>query len=99
MAGIVFISTPHFALNKNNTFEYCMKILKATVKKSPKVRGARIHRESAIILDLAERFEGISIRSPVLSIYEKIETKTGFGPFRSKFLVGPYFEKYAIWCS
>lgn len=84
VAVIVFLSTPHSALDKENTFGHFMNVLKAATRKSIKIPNTRIERESSILQGLTNRFEGIFFRTPVLSVYETIDTKISDRIFRSR---------------
>ena len=84
VAVIVFLSTPHSALVKENTFSHFMNVLKAATRKSIKIPDTRLERESSILQGLTNRFEGIFFRTPVLSVYETIDTKISDRIFRSR---------------
>jgi hypothetical protein len=60
-------------------------VLEATTGRNLKIPNANIEQEGAILLDLADRFEGISFRTPVLSVYEIKETKNNSTPLRPKY--------------
>jgi hypothetical protein len=60
-------------------------VLEATTGRNLKIPNANIEQEGAILLDLADRFEGISFRTPVLSVYELRETKNSSTPLRPKY--------------
>lgn len=57
----------------------------ATTSKKLKISQTSIEQEGAILLDLADRFEGISLRTPILSVYELKETKNSSTPLRPKY--------------
>jgi len=61
-----------------------MSVLKATTRKSIKIPNARIERESDILQGLTNRFEGIFFRTPVLSVYETIDTRINDRVFRTR---------------
>ncbi|KAM5487384.1 hypothetical protein MaudMau93_004652 [Microsporum audouinii] len=68
--GVIFLSTPHRCDDKTKTLRCFRDILKATVGESLKLPRSNIEQEGTILLDLADRFEEISFRAPVLSVYE-----------------------------
>ncbi|KAH3953529.1 hypothetical protein HBH53_029800 [Parastagonospora nodorum] len=84
VALIVFLSTPHSPSVKEDTLSHFMSVLKATTRKSIKIPSARIERESNILQGLTNRFEGIFFRTPVLSVYETIETRINDRVFRTR---------------
>ncbi|KYG40048.1 hypothetical protein M433DRAFT_160980, partial [Acidomyces richmondensis BFW] len=59
-------------------------ILEATTGKSVKFPSANIDQERAVLLDLADRFEAISLRTSVLSVYELRESKISTIYLRSR---------------
>jgi hypothetical protein len=75
MAGIVFLSTPHRYGDKTTCLGHFRDILEATKGRGSKATNVVIEREGAILLDLADRFDGISLRTPMLSTYELRESK------------------------
>ena len=60
-------------------------VLEATTGRNLKIPNTNIEQEGAILLDLADRFEGISFRAPVLSVYEMRESKNSSTPLRPKY--------------
>lgn len=85
IAGIIFLRTPHRYGDKITSFTQFRDIFEATTGRSLKIPHANIEREGAILLDLADRFEGISFRTPILSIYELKESKNSSAPLRPKY--------------
>jgi hypothetical protein len=75
IAGIVFLSTPHRYGDKITSLTRFRDVFEASAAKSLKIPQASIEQEGAILLDLADRFEGISLRTPILSTYELKESK------------------------
>lgn len=64
-------------------------ILKLAGKKPAKPLAGRVAEQNAIYPNLSKRFEGIYFRTPVLSVYEKVETRISKAPFgRNTHLVG-----------
>lgn len=59
-------------------------ILEATTGRNLKIPNTNIEQEGTILLDLADRFEGISFRTPVLSVFELRESKNSSTPLRQK---------------
>ncbi|GKZ81000.1 hypothetical protein AnigIFM56816_005510 [Aspergillus niger] len=84
IAGIIFLSTPHRYGDKVTSLMRFRDILEATTGRNLKFSNSSIEQEGAILLDLADRFEGISFRSPILSIYELRESKSSSIPLRQK---------------
>jgi hypothetical protein len=60
-------------------------VVEATTNKTFKVPNANIDQEGAILLDLADRFEGISFRTPLLSVYELRESRNSSTTLRQKY--------------
>ena len=85
LAGIIFLSTPHRYADKTACAVHFREILESTTGRGSKVINAIIEREGAILLDLADRFEGISLRTPMLSAYELRESRISSTPLRSKY--------------
>ena len=85
MAGIIFLSTPHRYGDKATCVEHFRDILEATTGRGSKVTNAIIEREGVVLLDLADRFEGISLRTPMLSTYELRESRISSTPLRPKY--------------
>ncbi|PGH16718.1 hypothetical protein AJ79_01591 [Helicocarpus griseus UAMH5409] len=76
IAGVVFLSTPHRYGDKATNLSRFRDVLEATTGRNVKISSANLEQEGTILLDLADRFEGISFRTPILSVYELRETKT-----------------------
>lgn len=85
IAGVIFLSTPHRYGDKATSLSRFRDVLEATTGKSLKIPSASIEQEGAILLDLADRFEGISFRTPILSVYELRESKNTSTPLRPKY--------------
>lgn len=85
MAGIIFLSTPHRYGDKITCLEHFRDVLVATAGRGAKLINAVIEREGALLLDLADRFEGISLRTPMLSTYEMRESRIASTSLRSKY--------------
>lgn len=85
IAGVAFLSTPHRYGDKLAGLARFRDILESTSGKSVKVSNANVEQEAAILWDLADRFDGISFRTPVLSVYELRETKTSSTSLRQKY--------------
>ena len=84
VVGIVFFSTPHRYGDRTTSFMRFRDVLEATTGKNIKFPNANIEQEGALLLDLAGRFEGISLRTPILSVYELKESKISTTPLRSR---------------
>lgn len=87
IAGIVFLSTPHRYGDKSTTWARFRDLLDTTTGKHSRSSNVNVEQEGAILLDLADRFEGISFRAPVLSIYELRESKNASIPLRPKYQI------------
>ncbi|KAF2009119.1 tetratricopeptide repeat domain-containing protein [Aaosphaeria arxii CBS 175.79] len=85
IAGVIFLSTPHRYGDKTTSLVRFRDVLEATTGRVPKVPNANIEQEGAILLDLADRFEGISLRTPILSAFELRESKNSSTPLRPKY--------------
>jgi hypothetical protein len=85
IAGIIFLSTPHRYGDKINTFAGFRDVYEATISKTLKIPQTNIEQEGAILLDIADRFEGISLRTPILSVYELKEMKNSSTTLRPKY--------------
>lgn len=75
IAGVIFLSTPHRYGDMMTTLIRYQEILEATTGKTLRIPGASIEQEGAILVDLADRFEGMLFRIPILSVYELRESK------------------------
>lgn len=84
-AGVVFLSTPHRYEDGTTSWNRFRDILESTTGKTLKTSGAHIEQEGSILLDLADRFEGISFRTPILSVYELRESKNSSTPLLPKY--------------
>jgi hypothetical protein len=72
-------------------------ILEATAGKGLKLPNANVEQEGAILLDLADRFEGISFRSPILSIYELRDSKNNSTSLRQKYRQVSLKSLFELW--
>lgn len=81
----MFLSTPHRHGDKTTSLTRFRDILDATTGKTLKIPNSNIEQEEAMLLNLADRFEGISLRTPILSVYELRETRSSSTPLRSKY--------------
>lgn len=85
IAGVIFLSTPHRYGNKTTSFTRFRDVLEATTGKNLKISNAHIEQEGSILVDLADRFEGITFRTPILSVYELKESKNSSTTLRPKY--------------
>ena len=85
IVGVVFLSTPHRYGDKTTSFIRFRDVLEATTGRNLKIAGANIEQEGAILLDLADRFEGITFSAPILSAYELRESKTSSTTLHPKY--------------
>lgn len=85
IAGVVFLSTPHRYGDKSMNLVRFRNVLEATTNRAFKIPNANIDQEGDILLDLADRFEGISFRTPLLSVYELRESRNISTTLRQKY--------------
>lgn len=84
IAGVIFLSSPHRYGDKTTSLIRFRDILEATGR-SLKIPNTNIEQEGTILLDLADRFEGVSFRTPILSVYELRESKNSSTSLRPKY--------------
>ncbi|PYI30284.1 tetratricopeptide repeat domain-containing protein [Aspergillus indologenus CBS 114.80] len=84
-AGVIFLSTPHRYDDGATSWNRFRDIFESTTGKTLKTSAAHIEQEGSILLDLADRFEGISFRTPILSVYELRESKNSSTPLLPKY--------------
>nr|POE88374.1 hypothetical protein CFP56_11603 [Quercus suber] len=90
IAAMIFFSTPHRYEDKIMGLSRCRGLLEATSGKNTKSSNASAEQEVAILLDLADRFQAISFRTPILSVHELRGTRINTNPLCPKFqLVSP----------
>ncbi|KAJ5948681.1 hypothetical protein N7454_001988 [Penicillium verhagenii] len=75
IAGVIFLSTPHRYGDKKMNLMRFRDIAETTMNKAFKIPNANVGQEGAILLNLAKRFEGIKLRTPLLSVFELRESK------------------------
>ena len=64
-------------------------IIKLASKKAAKPPAGRVAEERAIYPNLSKRFEEIYFRTPILSVYERVENRVSKGPFsRNTHVIG-----------
>jgi triacylglycerol esterase/lipase EstA (alpha/beta hydrolase family) len=85
IAGIIFLGVAHRCGDKLSTFGRFRDILETTTSKTLKIPSSAVEQEGAILLDLADRFEAISLRTPILSAYELRDSRNGTNPLRSRY--------------
>ncbi|OIW35543.1 tetratricopeptide repeat domain-containing protein [Coniochaeta ligniaria NRRL 30616] len=85
IAGVVFLSCPHRYGDKTTSLARFRDVLEATSGRTLKIPSANIEQEGAMLIDLADRFEGISFRTPILSVFELRDTKNSSTPLRPKY--------------
>ncbi|KAK2825694.1 hypothetical protein FQN49_007458, partial [Arthroderma sp. PD_2] len=85
IAGVIFLGTPHRYGDKTTNLIRFQGVLEATTGRNLKIPNANIEQEGAILLNLADRFEGISFRTPVLSVYELRESRSSSTSLRQKY--------------
>ena len=85
IAGVIFLSTPHRYGDKTTNLIRFKDVMEATTGKSLKIPSASLEQEGAILLDLADRFEEIRLRAPILSVYELKDSKNSSTPLRPKY--------------
>lgn len=96
VAGVIFFSTPHRYGDKSTSLMKFRDILEATTGKTVKFPNANIEQEGAVLLDLADRFEGISLRTPILSVYELRDSKINSTSLRSKYQQVSYLLLFQV---
>lgn len=77
IAGVLFLSTPHRYGDKTANLARFRDILETTSGKALKIPSSNAEQEGSILFDLADRFEGIAFRTPILSVYELRESRSG----------------------
>lgn len=85
IAGVIFLSSPHRYGDKTTSLIRFRDILEATTGRGLKIPNTNIEQEGTILLDLVDRFEGISFRTPILSVYELRESKNSSTSLRPKY--------------
>ncbi|KAG9250043.1 tetratricopeptide repeat domain-containing protein [Emericellopsis atlantica] len=85
IAGVIFLSTPHRYGDKTANLTRFRDVMEATTGRSLKIPSASIEQEGSILLDLADRFEEIRLRAPILSVYELKDSKNTSTPLRPKY--------------
>ncbi|OQD75303.1 hypothetical protein PENDEC_c007G00972 [Penicillium decumbens] len=85
IAGVILLSTPHRYGDKTMNLMQFRDVLEATTNRAFKIPNANIEQEGAMLLDLADRFEGISFRTPLLSVYELRESRSSSTTLRQKY--------------
>jgi hypothetical protein len=85
IAGIIFLSTPHRYGDKITNLARFRDVVEATTNKAFKVSNTNSDQEGAILLDLTDRFEGISFRTPLLSVYKLRESRNSSTTLRQKY--------------
>jgi hypothetical protein len=81
VAGIIFLGTPHRGATDQDTLTSWLTILASTasIKKPIGLSDQRVASETAMLTQLAYRFEDVNISAPVLSISESKKTKISRG--------------------
>ncbi|KAJ5927296.1 hypothetical protein N7516_009069 [Penicillium verrucosum] len=85
IAGVIFLSTPHRYGDKTTSCIRFRDVFEATTSRHLEIPSMNIEQEGAILLDLADRFEGISFSAPILSAYELRESKTSSTTLHHKY--------------
>ncbi|KAJ6027964.1 hypothetical protein N7540_003540 [Penicillium herquei] len=85
ITGIIFLSTPHHYSNKTLNLIQFRDILEATTNRPFKIPNTNIKQEGTILLDLADRFKGISFHTPLLSIYKLQESRNSSTTLQQKY--------------
>ncbi|KAL2200742.1 tetratricopeptide repeat domain-containing protein [Corynascus similis CBS 632.67] len=96
VAGIIFLGTPHKGLTGPDTLARWQTILASTanIKKPINLPEHRAAMETAMLTQLADRFEDVNLQAPVLSVTESKKTKVYMGILKYKSLlrVSPYIR-------
>ena len=85
IAGVIFLSTPHRYGDKITNLTRFRDVFEAMTGKNLKIPNPNVEQEGAVLLDLADRFEGISFRTPILSVYELRESKNSSTSLRQRY--------------
>jgi hypothetical protein len=85
IAGVILLSTPHRFGDKATNLTRFRDVFEATTSRNLKIPSSNIEQEGAVLLDLADRFEGISFRTPILSVYELKESKNTSTSLRQRY--------------
>ncbi|KAI1448209.1 P-loop containing nucleoside triphosphate hydrolase protein [Annulohypoxylon stygium] len=85
IAGLMFLGSPHLTSPTDERWELWRLILRLLRKNIPK--NALREEDIKILTEVCERFSGLNLEIPVLSVYEMSETKVresgALGRFRS----------------
>lgn len=87
IVGLVFLSTPHLYGDAVTTWTRFRDILEITTGKAVKYSSSSAEQEGAKLVNLAERFKILRLRTPILSAYELRDSKGGSVPLRKSQLV------------
>jgi hypothetical protein len=89
VAGIIFLGTPHRGPTGPDTLARWQMILASTanIKKPTNLPEHRVAMESAMLTQLADRFEDVNLQAPVLSVTESKKTKVYMGILKHKSLL------------
>jgi hypothetical protein len=89
VAGIIFLGTPHRGGTDGDILTRWLTILASTanIKKPMNLPEHRVALETAMLTQLADRFEDINIQAPVLSVAESKKTKVHKGILKNKNLL------------
>jgi hypothetical protein len=89
VAGIVFLGTPHRGLSEADTLKRWLTIVASTtnLRKSISLPKDRVPMESTLLAQLADRFEYIADRWPILTITESKKTKVYLGMLKRESLL------------
>ncbi|KAK4251422.1 hypothetical protein C7999DRAFT_37745 [Corynascus novoguineensis] len=89
VAGIIFLGTPHRGVTGPDTLARWQTILASTanIKKPINLPEHRAAMETAMLTQLADRFEDVNLQAPVLSVTESKKTKVYMGILKYKSLL------------
>ncbi|KAJ5920926.1 hypothetical protein N7466_009252 [Penicillium verhagenii] len=89
VAGIIFLGTPHRGITDADTLTRWSTIFASTTNTKKPIHPPehRVASETAMLTQLADRFEEIHIQAPVLSVAENKKTKVNKGILKSKSLL------------
>jgi hypothetical protein len=86
VTGVIFLGTPHSGSTDGEILPRLLTLLARTsnMKKRISISDQSVARETAMLSQLASRFEGISLRSSILTVWESQRTRVSEDLLKSK---------------